>query len=150
MGAGRGWWGGAGTGEEAGGWTLRGQGPGRSQERGRTHGNPGGGVGTPGRTWSSPTVAQDPCSLCDTKALIAKPVVSLPNSTTSGVALQDLGDPVAPQAVRGQRARARSWGRLGQGTPGISGPGWIAITPSARTGGQDRWPGRPTTPTEGR
>lgn len=123
--------------------------PARSQERGRMHRNPRGGVGPPGRTWS-PTVAEEPCPLCDNKALIAKPVVSLPNSTASGVALQDLGDPVAPQAVRCQRARAGFWGRLGQGTPGISGPGWNAITPSARTGGQDRWPGRPTTPTEDR
>lgn len=94
--------------------------PARSQERGRMHRNPRGGVGPPGRTWS-PTVAEEPCPLCDSKALIAKPVVSLPNSTASGVALQDLG---RPRRTSGGQVSARQGRVLGTLRPRVARDLW--------------------------
>ena len=89
VGAGRG----AACREEAVACTPRGQGLGNTRERCRGAGT---GEGTPWRkgwTWL-PTVAEIPCPLLVTESLILRPVLFLPSSTTSGIVLQDYGDPI--------------------------------------------------------
>lgn len=76
--------------------------------------------------------AEVSCPRRDTKALILKPVLSTPSSTTSEGRAARPWRPLSHPRSQGSACQGRSLGGSGHRTPEISGPG-MTITPSVRT-----------------